>query len=177
MTPFSPMPGLVMEESGAPTAGLTLWLPGLRLGAGVGKAGLGSSGKAEVKVVSKIINYALGVRLLEGDDTARWKQSWLGKPHVSPLQDLFPWSSTIRVQKDLPGLGVECHVSSKGTLVQGVKKEKARLGKISSDGRHQFLRLGTLLSLPRYFECRLMDESTQKELSEGDRSESAEPGL
>lgn len=90
MTPFSPMPGVVMEESGTPTTGLTLSLPGLRLGSGVGRAGLGSPGKAEVKVLSKIINYALAVRLLEGDDTARWKQSWLGKPHVSSLQDLFP---------------------------------------------------------------------------------------
>lgn len=115
MTPFSPTPGVVMEESGAPTTDLTLWLPELGLGPGVGRAGLSRPGKAEVKVLSEIVNNALAVKLLEGDDTARWQQWWLRKQGLvyGPMCPLFKTSSH-RVQqhgyKDLPGLVIECHV-------------------------------------------------------------------
>lgn len=63
MTPLSPTPGVVMEQSDAPTADLTLRLPELGLGPGVGRAGLSRPGKAEAKVLSEIVNNALAVEL------------------------------------------------------------------------------------------------------------------
>lgn len=135
MTSFSLTLGVVIEKSGAPTTDLNpfLWLPGLELGARLERDGLGRPDKAEVKVLSEIIKNALAVKLLEGDDIARWKQSWLGKQRLvyGPICP-FCKTSSHRVQQytcERPASSVvECHVS-----------------------RHQLLRLGTLLSLHRYF--------------------------